>query len=464
MRRFAYMTSAMAALMIAMPAMAAPDPAIFKAQLDALMDKELRAQKIPGAAVAVLRDGAIVVAKGYGLANVEHDVPVTPDTIFQSGSLGKMFTATAVMLEVEQGKIALDDPVSKYLPGTPPSWSGVTVRNLLTHTSGIPNYGEDFDYRRDYSDDDLLKIAYALPLSFKPGARWSYSNTGYEMLGILVRKATGRSYLDILQKDVFAPLGMKTARGISDSDIVPHRAAGYHLVDGALKNQDWVSPSMNSTADGSLYFSLNDMIAWARGVEQQKLLGADGWRQVYTPVRLNSGKSYHYGFGWQVQQAAGQPHYSHGGSWQGFKTFYSRYLGDGLSVILLSNSAETKVDEIADGIAGLWDPALTAPPPRPAPAPAIAKRVSAMIEKVRAEKLTAADLPLAGAGYAAAANQFFSKIVRDAGPLTKLDLVEKNESGDDVEYVFNATFGQQQHRIGYTVAPGDQVSSFYVAP
>ena len=117
MRRFAYVTSAVAALMIAMPAMAAPDPATFKAQLDALMDKELRAQKIPGAAVAVLRDGAIVVAKGYGLANVEHDVPVTADTIFQSGSLGKMFTATAVMLEVEQGKIALDDPVSKYLPG-----------------------------------------------------------------------------------------------------------------------------------------------------------------------------------------------------------------------------------------------------------------------------------------------------------------------------------------------------------
>ncbi|MCW6533177.1 serine hydrolase domain-containing protein [Sphingomonas lycopersici] len=464
MRAFAYVTSALAALTVAMPAMAAPDPATFKAEVDAFMAKELQAQKVPGAAVAVLRDGAIVIAKGYGLANIEHDVPVTPDTIFQSGSLGKMFTATAVMLAVQQGKIGLDDPVSKYLPGTPPGWSPITVRQLLTHTSGIPNYGQDFDYRRDYSEDELLKIAYALPLSFKPGARWSYSNTAYEVLGILVHKATGRTYVDILDKDVFAPLGMKTARGISDADIVPHRAAGYHLVDGALKNQDWVSPTMNSTADGSLYFSLNDMIAWARGVEQQKLLGADGWRQVYTPVRLNSGKTYHYGFGWQVQQAAGKPHYSHGGAWQGFKTYYSRYLGDGLSIVVLSNSAETKVDELADGIAGLWDPALTAPPPRPAPAPAIAKRVTALIEKVRTEKLTDADLPLEAPGFAAIANQYFSKMLRDAGPLTRLDLIEKSEEGDDVNYVFNASFGQQQHRVAYKVAPGDQAASFYVAP
>jgi CubicO group peptidase (beta-lactamase class C family) len=457
------MLCASVALCAAAPALAGPDPATFKAQLDAFVEREMRDEKVPGVAIAVLRKGEIVVAKGYGSADVENDVPVTTETIFQSGSVGKMFTAAAVMSQVEKGRIGLEDPISKYLPDAPASWRTMTIRHLLTHTSGVANYGRDFDYRRDYSDDELAKIAFGMPLDFAPGARWNYSNTGYALLGVVVKKATGKSYLEILDTEVFKPLGMKTARGISDADIVRHRASGYHLVDGALKNQDFVSPSMNATADGSLYFSIDDMIAWARGVEQGKVLSAAGWKQVYTPVKLNSGKSYPYGFAWRIDTEGGQPRYHHGGAWQGFRTYYSRYLGDDLSVVLLTNSANTDLDAFIDGIAKLWDPALVAPAPRPKAEPDTARKVTALIEAARAGKLRQEDLPLAGKGFAEMVNPYFSKKMQPLGALTKLELTERRELGDDISYSYVATFGDRTMKVRYAVASGDQVSSFFIS-
>lgn len=454
---------AIAALCVAMPTLAAPDPEAFRKQLDTFVEQEMRQEKVPGVSIAVLRKGEIVVAKGYGQANVEHGVPVTTETIFQSGSIGKMFTAAVVMLQVEQGRMGLDDPVSKYVPDAPPTWRAITIRHLLTHTSGIPNAGPDFDYRRDYTDDELVRISAAPPLDFEPGSRWSYSNTAYMLLGILVKKATGRSYLDILDSDIFRPMGMKTARGISDGDIVMHRAAGYRLADGELRNQEFVSPTMNSTADGSLYFSLDDMIAWARGVEQGKVLSPASWKQIYTPVRLNSGKSYPYGFGWRLDMAGGKPRYHHGGAWQGFRTYYSRYLGDDLSVVMLTNSAETDLDTFIDGIAGLWDPALVARGPRPKPEPDVARRVAALLETARAGSLRPQDMPLARPGFLDFANPHFAKLMKPLGALTKLELVERRELGNDVQYTYDAVFGGRTMTVHYTLAPGNQVSSFFIS-
>lgn len=462
MFRLANAIGAATLLCIVTPAIAAPEPATFRKQLDAFVETEMREQKVPGVAIAVLHKGEIVVAKGYGLATVEHNVPVTADTIFQSGSVGKMFTAAAVMTAVERGKMKLDEPITTYLPDAPVSWRPITIRHLLTHTSGIPEFGTDFDYRRDYSDDELVKTAYPLPLDFKPGARWNYSNTGYILLGILVKKATGQSYLDILDKQIFKPLGMKTARGISDGDIVPHRASGYQLVNDQLKNHDWVSPTMNSTADGSLYFSLNDMIAWARGVENGAALSSASWKQIYTPVRLNSGKPYPYGFAWNIAEAGGHPRYHHGGAWQGFRTFYSRYLGDDLSVILLTNSANTKLNTFVDGIAGLWDPALVAPGPRPAPEPAIERRVSALLEKAGKGLLSPQDIPIGRTGFVEMANQYFPPMLKDLGPLTQLELTDRRELGDDKAYTYSATYGDRKVTVRLALAPGDRVSAFMI--
>lgn len=327
--------------------------------IDEFILSEQQRQQVPGVAVAVVHKGQIIKTQGYGLANLEHAVPVTDETIFQSGSVGKQFTSALVMLLVEEGRLALDDPLTKYHPDGPASWRQITIRHLLTHTSGIPDYTDGkIDLRKDYTEDDLARLAFEMPLDFPPGREWKYSNTGYVLLGAIVRKASGRFYGDLLPERVFVPLGMSTARIISEKELVPHRAAGYQLEDGAPKNQDWVSPSLNTTADGSLYLSLRDLIAWDRGLRDGRILKAESWAQVFTPVTLTSGRRYPYGFGWSVDRRFGQEVRQHSGSWQGFKSYIARYLGDDLTIIVLANLAQADPGLFARGIARLINPKL----------------------------------------------------------------------------------------------------------
>ena len=176
---------------------------------------------MPGVAIGIIRQGEVVAAKGYGYANLEDRAPVTAQSVFQSGSVGKQFTAVAVMLQVEDGKLGLEDPITKYFTDAPPAWRQITVRNLLNHTSGIADYTDVIDLRRDFSEEELTRAAYRLPLQFTAGSKWKYSNTGYALLGFLIHKVSGRFYGDVLHDRVFVPLGMKTARIISEEDIVP---------------------------------------------------------------------------------------------------------------------------------------------------------------------------------------------------------------------------------------------------
>jgi len=327
-------------------------------KVDEYIRAEMKAQQIPGVALAVIKDGKTIIARGYGLANVEHQVPVKPETIFQSGSTGKQFTATAVMMLVEEGKLALDDNIIRYFPDAPPSWQNITVRHMLTHTSGMTDYPQDFDLRRDYTEDELYQRIKAIPLAFQPGEKWSYSNLAYVMLGILIHKVSGKFYGDFLQERIFKPLEMTTARIISESDIVPNRAAGYLIVNGQLKNQDWVSPSLNTTADGALYLTIYDMAKWDAALNTEKLLKKSSLEQMWTPVKLNDGKTEPYGFGWALGQIRGHHFIEHGGAWQGFKAQISRYVDDKLTVIVFANQIRTNQARLAHGVAGLFNPDL----------------------------------------------------------------------------------------------------------
>ncbi|MFZ2055421.1 MAG: serine hydrolase domain-containing protein [Candidatus Aminicenantales bacterium] len=337
-------------------------------RVDAYVQAEMGRQKIPGLALAVMRHGKIIKARGYGLSNIELNVPVTAESIFQSGSVGKQFTATAVMMLVEEGRVGLDDKITKYFPEAPESWNKITVRHLLTHTSGIKDYtSKDFDYRRDYTEADLEKIALTLPFDFAPGEKWNYSNSGYMLLGFLIHRVTGKFYGDFLQERIFGYLGMTTTRIISEQDIIPHRSAGYRLVKGELKNQEWVSPSLNTTADGSLYFSVLDLAKWDAALYTEKLLKRTSLDEMWTSVKLNDGKTHPYGFGWRITEMNGYRLIEHSGSWQGFTTGISRYVDDGLTVVALTNldSRHSRPMEIIHGVAGLYEPALTPPPPPP---------------------------------------------------------------------------------------------------
>jgi CubicO group peptidase (beta-lactamase class C family) len=330
----------------------------FGAKVDEYIRGEMQAQQIPGLSLAIIKDGRIVLAKGYGFANVEHKVPVKPETVFQSGSVGKQFTATAVMMLIEEGKLSLDDKITKYFPDAPTAWRDITVRHMLTHTSGMTDYPADFDLRRDYTEDELYQSIKAIPLAFQAGEKWSYSNLGYVMLGILIHKITGKFYGDFLQERIFKPLDMSTARIISEADIVPNRAAGYRLVNGELKNQEWVSPTLNTTADGALYLTVYDMAKWDAALYTEKLLKKSSLEQMWTPATLNNGKRVAYGFGWEVGKVHGHKIIDHSGAWQGFVAQISRYPDDKLTIILFANQAHANETKIADGVAALVLPGL----------------------------------------------------------------------------------------------------------
>src|SRR5580692_5940626 len=317
---------------------------------------EMQTQHIPGLSLLVSKGGQIVRAEGFGLANVELQAPVKADTVFQSGSVGKQFTATAVMMLVEEGKVALDDPLSKYFPDAPTSWKEVTVRQLLSHTAGFTDYPEKFDFRKDWTEDELLKMVEGIPLAYPPGTKWDYSNLGYLTLGILIHRVTGEFYGDFLQQRIFQPLGMQTARIISEADIVPNRAAGYRLVKGELKNQEWVAPMVNTTADGSLYFSILDLAKWDAALYTDKLLKRSSLDQMWTPAKLKSGQPNKagYGFGWEMEDRHGHHVVGHTGAWQGFKTAIARYVNDQLTVVVLANLAEAKPGAIAEHVADLY--------------------------------------------------------------------------------------------------------------
>jgi CubicO group peptidase (beta-lactamase class C family) len=323
-------------------------------QTDEYVMAAMREQKIPGVSLAVARAGDIVKIKGYGLANVELDVPVKPETMFQSGSVGKQFTATLVMMLVEEGRLKLDTKISDYLADTPPSWKDVTIRHLLTHTSGLGDIYTVINMRHDYTEDELLKAAESVPTEFLPGEKWKYSNTGYLTLGIIIHRVMGTFYGDLLRERIFEPLGMTTARIISETDIVPNRAAGYQFVKGKLKNQDWVAPALNTTADGSLYVSALDMAKWDAALYTEKLLKKTSLAQMWTQATLNDGTRTDYGFGWGLGYSDGHKVIQHGGSWQGFRTNISRYVDDKVTVIVLCNLAEADPDKIAHGVAALY--------------------------------------------------------------------------------------------------------------
>lgn len=334
------------------------------ASVDRYIQAEMQKRHIPGLALLVARDGEIVRARGYGFSNLELQVPVKPETIFQSGSMGKQFTATAVMMLVEEGKVRLDDPLSRYFPDAPAAWNQVTVRNLLSHTAGFGDYPDQFDFRRDYTEDQLLKMVEAIPLAYPPGTKYAYSNLGFLTLGILIHRASGQFYGDFLQERVFRPLGMNTTRIISEADIVPNRAAGYRWVKGGWKNQEWVSPSLNTTADGALYFSILDLARWDAALYTEKLLKRSSLEQMWTVAKYKDGtpNSGHYGFGWFIHSINGHRVIEHQGQWQGFNTNISRYVDDKLTVVVLTNLDHCEPDEISHGVAALYDPVLKANP------------------------------------------------------------------------------------------------------
>jgi CubicO group peptidase (beta-lactamase class C family) len=315
----------------------------------------------PGALVAVASRGQIIHLQTYGMANVELAVPVSKDSVFEIGSISKQFVATAVMLLVEEGRLGLEDAIHQYLPDLPGEWLGVTVRQLLTHTSGIPDYEEirSYDvYRFRLTPEEVIRIAHGRPMDFAPGTGRYYSNTGYFLVSMIVERIEGRPLGQVLQSRIFDPLGMTQTRMADPEAIIPHRAAGYWVNKaGDLINRNPTETSSTLGA-GGLLSSAQDMAKWDAALYGTELLSVDSKTAMWTPVILPNGEDTEYGFGWRVSPYQDLRSQSHSGQVAGFIARFARYPDQEAAVIVFMNRYRVSSSQLHDAVLHTFMPSL----------------------------------------------------------------------------------------------------------
>ncbi len=324
-------------------------------KVDDYVKAEMQRQHTPGLSLAVIRDGKIIKVEGYGLANVELNVPARPETVYKIGSVSKQFIATGIMLLIEEGRISLDDKISKFLEGTPDAWKEITVRHLLTHTSGIVREAPGFDPLKFQNDADVITTAYPLPLRFAPGEKWEYCNVGYFTLAEIIRKVTGEPWSQFLNQRVFRPLEMNATRPTSMTELVPNRANGYVWKDSKLQN---AAILFTLRPSGAFLSSVLDLAKWDAALYTDRILKQSVRDQMWAPVKLNNGTSHPYGFGWMLDPVGGHVQVHHGGSLPGFRAETARFVDDKLTVVILTNGDSARPGSIAVGVAALYIPAL----------------------------------------------------------------------------------------------------------
>jgi CubicO group peptidase (beta-lactamase class C family) len=298
-------------------------------------------------AALVARDGRIVFDKGYGSANLEWQIPNDGDTKFRLGSITKQFTAVSIMLLRERGKIDLEAPVKTYLPDAPAAWDGVTVFHLLNHSSGIPNFTSFDDYGKSKTLptnlDELIARFSDKPLEFAPGEQHAYSNSGYILLTAIVEKASGQSYADFVEENLFTPLGMADSGYDSHDAIVPRRASGYVPTQKGPMHAEYIDMSIPQGA-GALYSTAHDLLKWETGLFGGKVLKPESLELLVTPYKGD------YALGLQVTKTDAGTTISHGGGIEGFNTWLGYDPGSKITVAVLSNINGPGADRLGQSL------------------------------------------------------------------------------------------------------------------
>jgi CubicO group peptidase (beta-lactamase class C family) len=326
-------------------------------RVDDYVRAEMAKQPIPGLSLAVVRRGKVVKAKGYGLANLELGIRATPRTVYKIASVSKQFVAAGILLLVQDGKIALDDPIGRFFDEPPEAWAPITVRHLLTMTSGLPREMPGWSPYQAHTEAQILAGARTAAPRWTPGEKWEYCNLGYFLLALIIHRASGKPWGEFLQERVFAPLSMTETRLTSHSDVVPNRADGYLREGDAWRNG---GPLLSVRPSGGLLSTVLDLAKWDAGLASEKLLSRQTLEQAWTPVRLADSATYPYGFGWSLAEVRGHRLVEHSGGLAGFRTHIARYVDDRLTVIVLANGGNARAPELARGIAALYVPALRA--------------------------------------------------------------------------------------------------------
>ena len=311
----------------------------------------------PGVAVAVLKEGQPLHCQGYGLANLEWQQPITPQTIFGLGSTTKPFTATAIMLLEQQGKLHLDTPIQTYLPEYPTGEHRVTLRHLLTHTSGIPNFVTQPGFWEQQAQmatsvDTVVALFKDLPFDFEPGMKYSYSNSGYILLGLVLEHLTDVSYAEVIRQFIFAPLGMTHSCYLEPEPITPLRASGYERKNGTFVHAPVISSAVKNAA-GGLGSSLEDLAMWDASLREARLLDHATQARMAAPLHLADGRTENYGLGWGIGHYRQHEYVCHAGGIPGFSAFFGRFPEEAVTIILLSNRAGFDCAKLASKISQL---------------------------------------------------------------------------------------------------------------
>lgn len=323
-------------------------PADFEPRAAEYMNARLRATRFSGA-VLVAVDGRSVFRHGYGTADLDHDVPNTPATKFRIGSLTKQFTAAAVLLLEQQGKLSLSDPVGKHVADCPKAWADVTIHQLLSHTAGVPEHTTAVFLKPGgpavaYTPKAIIDLVKDKPLDFTPGEKWDYTNTGYILLGMVIEAVSGKGYEAFMREAVFDPLGLADTGVERNGMVLRGRATGYARGGGDVAQ--YVHMSLPHAA-GAMYSTVDDLLAWDRALASNKLLGPEATKTMFTPVKDD------YACGIAVRKRFGRTAHEHGGGIPGFVSALSRYPDVGLFVVVLSNNGDTSARQTANDLAAI---------------------------------------------------------------------------------------------------------------
>jgi D-alanyl-D-alanine carboxypeptidase len=327
------------------PAASAPDT------VDRLITAEMARSHVPGVALAVVRGGQVIKAEGYGVGDLENGVRVTPQTVFNIGSVSKQFLATGILLLAQDGQLRVDDPIAKHIAGTPEAWSGITLRHLLTHTSGVLREGPAFDPLKVQPDSVVIRSAFSMPLEFPTGTKYQYCNVCYFTLADVIARRSGKPWSEFLAERVFRPLGMNATRTTTTIDLVPHRARGYVWADSGYVN------AMEYRAlrpSGAFISTVLDLAKWDAALYGDRVLTKESRDAMWTRVRLSPSGWWDYGFGWVVDSLDGHWRVHHGGSMPGFRSELARFPDDSLTVIVLTNAESGRSGVMASDVARVY--------------------------------------------------------------------------------------------------------------
>lgn len=311
----------------------------------------------PGCVVLVAQRGETVYQKAVGSANIELNVPMRPDMVFNLASITKQFTAVAILQLVDQGKLSLTDSIQKFLPDFPSMGHTVTIENLLTHTSGIKDYlqlnytGINME-RWDFSPGQLVDSFKFHEREFAPGTRFSYSNSGYYLAGYIIEKVSGKRYQAYIEENLLAPLGLAHTFFDSAGIIIPNRVNGYRTEDGRNKNADYWSPSIEYAA-GGLLSTVFDLLTWHKGLYSGRLLKKETLQKAFTPFLLKDGTRTGYGYGWYIKTSNGITSIEHQGGLPGFQTNEIYFPGEDVFIAILCNSGAAPVDALSIGVSAI---------------------------------------------------------------------------------------------------------------